>query len=58
MPVLLLGLIGLAVILICIVFGENRPTTCPQPDCRHRNRHNARYCARCGAPLGAEENQH
>ena len=31
---------------------EPRHDVCPHPRCGHVNRQGARYCARCGRPLG------
>jgi hypothetical protein len=34
---------------------EPRHEVCPHPRCGHVNRHEARFCARCGRPLGEHD---
>jgi hypothetical protein len=51
--VIVLALLGLGVIMIASALRPaQRGPVCPAQACGHRNRPGARYCSRCGTPLG------
>ncbi len=36
---------------------STRECVCPKPGCGHRNREDARFCARCGASVSVKDRQ-